>query len=74
MSNRFLATAIASAVGALASFGVVAQETAKVGLVLPLTGGLAPVGKQVEAGARLYMQQHGATVEGVKDPVKAAKK
>jgi branched-chain amino acid transport system substrate-binding protein len=66
MSNRFLATAIASAVGALASAGVVAQETAKVGLVLPLTGGLAPVGKQVEAGARLYMQQHGATVAGKK--------
>jgi branched-chain amino acid transport system substrate-binding protein len=53
-------------VGALASTGAFAQETAKIGLVLPLTGGLAPVGKQVEAGARLYMQQHGDKVAGKK--------
>jgi branched-chain amino acid transport system substrate-binding protein len=53
-------------VGALASTGAFAQETAKIGLVLPLTGGLAPVGKQVEAGAKLYMQQHGDKVAGKK--------
>jgi branched-chain amino acid transport system substrate-binding protein len=66
MPSRYVAIAIASAVGALASTGAFAQDTAKVGLVLPLTGGLAPVGKQVEAGARLYMQQHGDTVAGKK--------
>ena len=43
-----------------------AQDTAKVGLVLPLTGGLAPVGKQVQAGVKLYMDKHGDTVAGKK--------
>src|SRR5690349_2583942 len=57
---------IALAAGALASTGAVAQDTAKIGLVLPLTGGLAPVGKQVQAGAKLYMDKHGATVAGKK--------
>jgi branched-chain amino acid transport system substrate-binding protein len=34
--------------------------------VLPLTGGLAAVGKQVQAGAKLYMEKSGATVAGKK--------
>jgi branched-chain amino acid transport system substrate-binding protein len=54
------------AVGALASGSAVAQDSLKIGVVLPLTGGLAPVGKQVQAGAQLYMAQHGATVAGKK--------
>ena len=58
--------AIALAAGALASTGAAAQDTAKIGLVLPLTGGLAPVGKQVQAGAKLYMDKHGSTVAGKK--------
>ena len=58
--------AIALAAGALASTGAAAQDTAKIGLVLPLTGGLAPVGKQVQAGAKLYMDKHGTTVAGKK--------
>jgi len=52
--------------GALASTGAPAEDVAKVGLVLPLTGGSGPVGKQIEAAARLYIQQHGATVAGKK--------
>jgi len=32
--------------------------------VLPLTGGLAPVGKQVQAGVKAYMDKHGSTVAG----------
>ena len=42
--------AIALAAGTMASTGVLAQDV-KVGVVLPLTGGLAPVGKQVQAGS-----------------------
>src|SRR6266487_4545809 len=38
---------IALAVGTLAASGASAQDV-KVGVVLPLTGGLAPVGKQVQ--------------------------
>jgi branched-chain amino acid transport system substrate-binding protein len=70
MLRRSVTLAIALAVGALASTWAEAQapqqDTVKIGLVLPLTGGLAPVGKQVQAGAQLYMQQHGATVAGKK--------
>jgi len=43
-----------------------AQEVVKVGLILPLTGPFTPTGRQIEAGARLYMQQHGDTVAGRK--------
>ena len=45
---------------------VYAQEVVKVGLILPLTGPFATTGRQIEAGARLYMQQHGDTVAGKK--------
>jgi len=70
MLRRSLTTGIALAVGAFASAGAGAQEAAKdiakVGLVLPLTGGSGPVGKQIQAAAQLYVQQHGATVAGKK--------
>src|SRR5262245_36814959 len=57
---------IALAAGALASTGALAQDSAKIGLVLPLTGGLAPVGKQVQAGVKAYMDKNGSTVAGKK--------
>jgi len=41
MLRRYLTTGIAFAVGALASTGAVAQDSVKIGLVLPLTGGTA---------------------------------
>lgn len=43
-----------------------AQDTIKIGLVQSMSGTLAAVGKQVLAGARLYMQIHGDTVAGRK--------
>jgi branched-chain amino acid transport system substrate-binding protein len=43
-----------------------AQETVKVGLLVPLSGPFTPTGKQMVAGARLYMQQNGDTVAGKK--------
>jgi branched-chain amino acid transport system substrate-binding protein len=45
---------------------VAAQEVVKVGIVMPLTGVLGPVGKQAVAGARLYVAQHGDMVAGRK--------
>ena len=51
---------------ALASANAAAEETVKVGLILPMTGPFTTTGKQVEAGARFYMQQNGATVDGRK--------
>jgi branched-chain amino acid transport system substrate-binding protein len=53
----------------LAAFapGVTAQETVKIGMSVPLTGaGFNAVGRQVVAGARLYVQQHGDQVAGKK--------
>jgi branched-chain amino acid transport system substrate-binding protein len=47
-------------------FAASAQEVVKVGLVMPLTGVLGPVGKQAVAGARLYVAQHGNMVAGRK--------
>jgi branched-chain amino acid transport system substrate-binding protein len=53
------------AVGTLAASAASAQDV-KVGVVLPLTGGLAPVGKQVQAGIKAYMDKNGASVAGKK--------
>ena len=41
-----------------------AQDKVKVSMVMPLTGTLASAGKQVVAGARLYLNQHGTSVAG----------
>jgi branched-chain amino acid transport system substrate-binding protein len=41
-----------------------AQDKIKIGVVMPLTGTLASAGKQVIAGARLYLHQHGTRVAG----------
>jgi branched-chain amino acid transport system substrate-binding protein len=38
----------------------------KIGFLAPMTGPFAPTGAQMEAGARLYMAQHGTTVAGRK--------
>src|SRR4051794_18490767 len=42
-----------------------AQDLIKVGMSMPMTGaGFNAVGRQVVAGARLYLQQHGNLVAG----------
>jgi len=46
--------------------GAQAQETVKVGLILPMTGGQASTGKQIDNAVKLYIQQHGDTVAGKK--------
>ena len=43
-----------------------AQETVKIGLILPMTGGQASTGKQIDNAVKLYMQQKGDTVAGKK--------
>ena len=65
MSRRYFTVALAAAAGALASTGALAQNV-KVGVVLPLTGGLSAVGKQVQAGIKLYMDKNGTSVGGKK--------
>ena len=64
---RKLASAVVGAAALLAcALPAQAQDAVRVGLILPLTGPFAPTGRQIEAGVRLYMQQHGATVAGKK--------
>ena len=43
-----------------------AQDTIKIGLIAPLTGPFTTTGQMMEAGVKLYMQQHGDTVAGKK--------
>jgi branched-chain amino acid transport system substrate-binding protein len=63
MGTKLLTAVVAIA---LSAGGAAAQDSVKVGIIMPLTGQLAPVGKQVVAGARIYMQEHGDTVAGKK--------
>ena len=52
--------------GMLALAPAHAQETVKIGLILPMTGGQASTGKQIDNAVKLYMQQNGDTVAGKK--------
>ena len=60
---RRTALALAAAALALPAF---AQESIKVGLVLPMTGPFASTGRQIEAAVRLYLAQNGSSVAGRK--------
>jgi branched-chain amino acid transport system substrate-binding protein len=65
-SYRQVAAGALAAAAILAAGAASAQEVIKIGLVMPMTGVLAPVGKQAVAGARLYMAQHGDMIAGRK--------
>jgi branched-chain amino acid transport system substrate-binding protein len=43
-----------------------AQQTIKIGVILPFSGQFADPGAQADSGIKLYMQQHGDTVAGKK--------
>jgi branched-chain amino acid transport system substrate-binding protein len=43
-----------------------AEDSVKIGLILPMTGGQASTGKQIDNAIKLYMQQQGDTVAGKK--------
>ena len=65
MMKRILAGLVGAAALAFAG-GAAAQQPVKIGLILPMTGGQASTGKQIDAAVRLYMQQHGDIVAGRK--------
>jgi hypothetical protein len=50
----------------LAGTAVQAQEVVKIGLITPLTGAFASTGQEMQAAAKLYMEQHGDMVAGKK--------
>src|SRR5258707_6785892 len=57
---------VAIAALALFSSAAAAQDTVKIGLILPMTGQQASTGKQIDAAVRLYQARNGTTVAGKK--------
>jgi branched-chain amino acid transport system substrate-binding protein len=65
MSSKSATAAFAITLAVLAGIGgASAQETVKIGLILPMTGPFTSTGKQISAAVRLYMQENGTTVAG----------
>src|SRR5258708_22550397 len=64
LRRQFLSTAALLAAGALLAGPAAAQDTVKIGLILPMTGQQASTGKQIEAAVKLYQQQNGTTAAG----------
>ncbi|MBM1169433.1 ABC transporter substrate-binding protein [Microvirga arabica] len=64
--RTFICSVGAAAVTLALSGAALAQEAVKIGLILPMTGPFASTGRQIEAAAKLYMQQQGDTVAGRK--------
>jgi branched-chain amino acid transport system substrate-binding protein len=66
MRRHFLKALAATALATFMASAAQAQETIKIGLILPMTGPFTSTGKQIAAAANLYIQQNGATVAGRK--------
>jgi len=66
MRKRHFLSALATTALAGHMGHALAQDTFKIGMVLPMTGPFASTGKQLEAAARLYMAQNGDSVAGKK--------
>src|SRR6201994_3528644 len=64
--HLLLAAGIVAATSAISPTPARAEDTVKIGLILPMTGGQASTGKQIDNAIKLYMQQHGDTVAGRK--------
>ena len=65
MRNRHISRwGIVCAIAASLCGNAAAQDVVRVGMIMPLSGNLAAAGKQVLAGARLYMAEHGNAVAG----------
>jgi branched-chain amino acid transport system substrate-binding protein len=65
-SSHLAAATVAVALSAFAADGAAAQDVVKIGIVIPMTGTSAAVGREIEAATKLYMAQHGDTVAGKK--------
>src|SRR5689334_11030662 len=65
--NQILSlAAVAVAAGTVAISPARAEDAVKIGLILPMTGGQASTGKQIDNAIKLYMKQNGDTVAGKK--------
>jgi branched-chain amino acid transport system substrate-binding protein len=66
LSRAAIGFAMAGAVASALAAPARAEDTVKIGLILPMTGGQASTGKQIDNAIKLYMQQTGDTVAGKK--------
>ena len=66
MVRSYFLVAAAVALGLSAADTAFAQDTVKIGFILPMTGQQQSTGKQEAAAIKLYMAQHGDTVAGKK--------
>lgn len=66
MVRQSFVVAAAVALGLSAANAAFAEDTIKIGFILPMTGQQQSTGKQEAAGIKLYMAQHGDTVAGKK--------
>jgi len=64
--NNLAAGYLAVAISGIEVGSATAQDAVKIGVVIPMTGAFAAVGREVAAGAKLYIQRHGDTVVGQK--------
>jgi branched-chain amino acid transport system substrate-binding protein len=64
--RSYFFAAVVAAFGVSGTDAAIAQDTVKIGIIMPLTGVLGPVGKQAMVGAKLFVAQHGTTVAGKK--------
>src|SRR6478735_8429547 len=66
MVRSFFVVAAAVVLGFAAADAAFAEDTVKLGFILPMTGQQQSTGKQEAAAIKLYMAQHGDTVAGKK--------
>src|SRR5277367_1774134 len=64
--DKIVAGCLVLAFAALAAGHATAEDTIKIGIVAPMTGTSAAVGREISNATKLYMQQHGDTVAGKK--------
>src|SRR3979490_184588 len=66
MLRRQMLLTAAAVAGAVVATPATAQESVKIGLIVPMTGQQASTGKQIDAAVKLYVAQNGTTVAGKK--------
>lgn len=64
--NFRITAALALGLSAAWTTGALAQESVKIGLILPYSGPFADAANQLDAGVKLYMEKHGDEVAGKK--------
>jgi branched-chain amino acid transport system substrate-binding protein len=64
LSRSFAFTALAPAMAWASLAPVSAEDAVKIGLTVPMTGGQASTGRQLDNAVKLYMLQHGDTAAG----------